>query len=221
MAKIVHKKQSVTAAIAITGVSFLFLTPMMVASPISIISVILMYGLAWYGWIAQNKPDMITVPIAKHTQKQKQNGMNPVVEPDDEVENPLVDVDREITKASRIADSDDAVTALHRFRRSLAALLTRDFRDDVGNELDTIVERDFPDLVSRYVSAKERASWDEGKEADSILASSVRRLTSKVAEIVAQQNQIENDRLRDHGEFLRQRHPVESDPFSSIGNAGR
>jgi len=202
-------RPSLGTAVGITVTAFLLLIPALSLGVLATMNVALTFALAWYGWA--NTPEIAAIPAATVEETVPPPVRRLVPEPD-----PFGPVDRDILRASRLAEDDAAVTALHRFRRTLDALQKRQFHDDVAADLDMIVERSFPDLIAHYVSARSQASGTQGGEIDRILHESLQRLTSRLTDIAESQRRIDTDRLREHGNYLRNRHPVDSDPFSIV-----
>ena len=206
-------RPSLGAAVGITVVAFLLLIPALGLGVLAGINVALMFGLAWYGWA--NTPDATTAASTTQSAPAVETTPPPArrLVPESD---PFGDVDRDVLRASKLAEDDAAVTALHRFRRTLDGLSGREFHDDVARDLDMIVERSFPQLVAHYVSARGQATGRHGMEVDQVLAESVRRLTASLEDLGESQRRIDTDRLREHGDYLRNRHPVDADPFSAI-----
>lgn len=201
-------RPSIGVAIGTTAVVFILLIPAMMSSAMTFLNMAGMYALAWYGWAHLPESNNLGESVADA----------PPIDRLVTDQNPFEAVDRNISRASRLADSDETITALHRFRRLLLSMIHHEFSDELAIELDTIVERNFPDLIRRYVAAKQRAHGNENDEADRILTSSLIRLTTRMSDIDRQQSRAQTEQLRQHDDYLRQRHPVEDDPFGSIGD---
>jgi len=205
-------RPSLGAAVGITVIAFLLLIPVLSLGILATINVALVFGLAWYGWA--NTPETAVTPVVPTIPVQE--AAPPPIRRLVPEADPFGPVDRDILRASRLAEDDAAITALHRFRRTLDSLQKRQFHDDVAADLDMIVERSFPDLIVHYVSARSQATGAQGGEMDRILEETLQRLTSRLTDIADSQRRIDTDRLREHGDYLRSRHPVDTDPFSIV-----
>lgn len=214
-----QKRMSREGAITLTAITFLLLIPAMEIGFLAFVNVLLVFVLAWYGWL--NTPASPVLPAAAQA---------PAIKIDSDVSQPkpahvrqltaedaIEESDRRIMEATRVAQDDETVVALHRFRTTVIALASRKFQADIANEMNALVERNFPGLVSKFVSVRRHLTGSKAAEADRIMTEAVQRLTATLRDMAERQDAIDADRLREHGAYIKAKHPLDvDDPFSVL-----
>lgn len=117
-----------------------------------------------------------------------------------------------LQEAIDLSHDDQTALALLKFKRViLRAMQEPDYDEDIGDELDAIVERHMAETLSVYVRAAKRTSGVRVDVVEANLRQGVLRLTGRIEELVEEQSRRDADRLRQRSDFIRTRHPDAND----------
>lgn len=116
--------------------------------------------------------------------------------------------DRVIALTSRMIDvsEDDATIAeMHRLRKDLVDAVSRDWDDDVANELEATV-RHCSAAAAEYIALRAKASGGAATDMEASALESARTIRAKLRDLVAQQGRRDAGAVATHETFIRRRH---------------
>jgi hypothetical protein len=138
--------------------------------------------------------------------------INPTIAAKDDAAEEVKRLSESLQQAIDLSRDDETALVLLKFKRIIVrAMQEPEYDEDIGDELDAIVERHMAETLSVYVRAAKRTSGARVDVVETNLRQGVLRLTGRIEELVEEQSRRDADRLRQRSDFIRARHPDAND----------